>query len=431
MWNIARHLLLLVCLLFAVSCHETKPGHYLVLIKDNHHTTLHDHMAWANMINQDSGSGHFGVQEYYDCAIGKGYFAHISGKTATEIGKRDEVLHIVPQSTWSLATAPSNEEIIVDKKIDPKNWALHAISSNPPENKGPYKYHKSQATGTYIYIVDSGIQSDDEEFQGRVISGWGYSARDDLYEGVVGGELRHGTFVAGIAGGVRHGVAKNATLVDVQVGRDHPGSSQLWGGSIAKGLCWTADDIMLHNRANKSVVNISLAPGRLHCRAALKWLERLEERGVTVVVAAGNDGVDVKSSCFGSNLHAIQVGAYDRDFNAANFSNHGTGITVWAPGVEVRSVLSKAVLDREGRKPWPDDTKKGTSYAAPHVAGIIAGWMGETEEGLSPKQVREKLDELSHKDVLGTDDFEKCQVPKDEWEHRLANNRIVYNGADV
>ncbi|CAH0025698.1 unnamed protein product [Clonostachys rhizophaga] len=431
MWKIARHLLLLVCLLCTVSCHQKKPGHYHVVLKDDLDTKLHDHIAWVNDINLKSGSGHHGVKHSYDCLIGKGYFAHISGKTAREIEQSDEVLHVVPQSTWSLASVPSKEDIIVDDRIDPKNWALTAISSNPPKIKGPYKYHASQATGTYIYIVDTGIQSDDEEFEGRVEHGWGYTPDGDLDKGKLYGDLFHGTFVAGIAGGRRHGVAKNTTLVDVKIGRDERGDDAIWDDTVIKGLCWTADNIKQHKRAKKAVVNLSLSVDQLECLTALHLIKNLAGQGVTVVFAAGNDGQDVKNTCLGNSPDVIKVGAYDKDFNAWNDSNHGTGIDVWAPGVNVRSVLSQAVLERERRGwGWPKDTRSGTSLAAPHVSGIIAGWMAEEDEGLSPAQVREKIDKLSFQDLLGHGDFAKKGVPSDEWEYRLANNRMIYNGAD-
>jgi hypothetical protein len=91
MWKIARRLLLLVCLLCTVSCHQKKHGHYHVVLKDHPETKLHDHICWVNKINQDSGSGHFGVKSYYECSIGKGYFAHLSDKIAKDIEESDEV----------------------------------------------------------------------------------------------------------------------------------------------------------------------------------------------------------------------------------------------------------------------------------------------------------------------------------------------------
>lgn len=42
--------------------------------------------------------------------------------------------------------------------------------------------------------------------------------------------------------------------------------------------------------------------------------------------------------------------------------------------------------------------------------------MGEPEEGLSSKQAREKLDELSLRDFLETGDFEIVGVPEEERE---------------
>ncbi|VUC20973.1 unnamed protein product [Clonostachys rosea] len=414
-----KYLLLLVCLLYTVSCHQTSPGHYFVMLKDD--AQLHEHIAWANKINNDSDSGHHGVQDFYECPLGKGYFAHVSGKTARAIEQSDEVLHLVPESTWSLQRVQSSDEIIVDKRIDPKNWALTAISSKPPTREGPYKYHKTQATGTYIYVVDTGIQSDDKEFQGRVVPGWALAPEDDpKYWEFDSNYLDHGTYVAGM---------QEVSVMELL-------KMLLWlmcripARAVIKGLCWAADDILKHDRANKSVINLSVTVGE-DCSTARKVLYDLANLGITVVAGAGNDGKDAKTACLAGSKHVITVGAYDEYFNAANFSNHGTGIDVWAPGAGVRSLRSKAVLDELGRHPYPDDMLHGTSFAAPHVSGMIAGWMGETEEGLTPKQAREKLKELSHEDLLHTSDFMKCGVPQDEWEYRLANNRMAYNGADV
>uniref|UniRef100_A0A8H7K4F8 Peptidase S8/S53 domain-containing protein n=1 Tax=Bionectria ochroleuca TaxID=29856 RepID=A0A8H7K4F8_BIOOC len=430
MWKIARRLLLLVCLLCTVSCHQKKHGHYHVVLKDHPETKLHDHICWVNKINQDSGSGHFGVKSYYECSIGKGYFAHLSDKIAKDIEESDEVLHIVQQSTLSFTSAPSKEDIIVDDKMDPKNWALTAISSsNPPKRKNEYKYHKSQATGTYIYIVDSGIQSDDREFEGRVVHGYGYADPYDLQSATNGGDLSHGTFVAGIAGGVRHGVAKNTALVDVNIGADFFPGHELWDSKAVEGICWAADHILQHKRTKKSVINFTVDLPNELCPVFHWWLRNMAKDGITVVGAAGNNGIDVKDNCMGSP-DIITVGAYDKDFNAWNFSNYGTGVDIWAPGVNVRSVLSQAVLDKKGRRPWPKDTEDGTSFAAPHVAGIIAGWMGETEEGLSPVEVREKLDELSLRRFLKPGDLIRAKVPEKDRNYRLANSRIAYNGAD-
>ncbi|KAK7225030.1 hypothetical protein V2G26_013033 [Clonostachys chloroleuca] len=400
MWKIARRLLLLVCLLCTVSCHQKKHGHYHVVLKDHPETKLHDHICWVNKTNQDSGSGHFGVKNYYECSIGRGYFAHLSDETARDIEQSDEVLHIVQQSTLSFTSAPSKEDIIVDDKMDPKNWALTAISSsNPPKRKNEYKYHKSQATGTYIYIVDSGIQSDDREFEGRV-------------EVSVMGLLRILT-----------------TLVDVKIGADFFPGHELWDSKAVEGICWAADHILQNKRTKKSVINFTVDLPKKYCPVFHWWLQNMAKDGITVVGAAGNNGIDVKDNCMGSP-DIITVGAYDKDFNAWNFSNYGTGVDIWAPGVNVRSVLSQAVLDRMGRRPWPKDTEDGTSFAAPHVAGIIAGWMGETEEGLSPIQVREKLDELSLRRFLKPGDLIRAKVPEKERKYRLANARIAYNGAD-
>lgn len=61
------------------------------------------------------------------------------------------------------------------------------------------------------------------------------------------------------------------------------------------------------------------------------------DAGVTVVVAAGNDGVDASNASPASAPGVIAVGAVDVNDNRAWFSNFGNSVPVYAPGVDVKS----------------------------------------------------------------------------------------------
>jgi subtilase family protein len=106
------------------------------------------------------------------------------------------------------------------------------------------------------------------------------------------------------------------------------------------------------------------------------------DAGVTVVVAAGNDGQDNDATpdwpanCPSSNI--IAVAATDPGDGLAWYSNRGaTTVDVGAPGTDVLSTLPGGQYGQ----------MSGTSMAAPHVSGIAAVLKG-MQPGLQPWQVR-------------------------------------------
>jgi oryzin len=86
--------------------------------------------------------------------------------------------------------------------------------------------------------------------------------------------------------------------------------------------------------------------------------------GVTVVVAAGNDGLNAANYSPASEPSAITVGAIDSTLAKASFSNIGSSLDIFAPGV---SVLSSWIGSTTAT-----NTISGTSMATPHVAGLAA-----------------------------------------------------------
>jgi subtilisin family serine protease len=76
------------------------------------------------------------------------------------------------------------------------------------------------------------------------------------------------------------------------------------------------------------------------------------------------------------------VGATDRYDNRAEFSNYGSTLDLFAPGVSITSA-------------WVGDdlmiaTASGTSMAAPHVAGVVALYL-QSHRSASPAEVRSAL----------------------------------------
>jgi len=89
--------------------------------------------------------------------------------------------------------------------------------------------------------------------------------------------------------------------------------------------------------------------------------------GVFYSIAAGNSNADVCNSSparagGGTNNGIMTTAATDSNDREASFSNYGTCVDVWAPGVSVLST----------KRGGGTTTMSGTSMAAPHVAGVAA-----------------------------------------------------------
>lgn len=243
-------------------------------------------------------------------------------------------------------------------------WGLDRIDQAALPLSASYT-NANPGTGVRIYVVDTGIRATHQELAGRVASG--FSAISDGQ-----GTLDcngHGTHVAGIAAGSTYGVAKSATLVPVRV-LGCQGEGSLSG--VLAGLDWISKT---HPAGAPAVVNMSL--GGLASSTLDSAVQSLINRGISVVVAAGNSSSD---ACLYSPARvpaAITVAASSRTDAFASFSNSGSCVDLVAPGVEITSAVSSS------------DTAlavySGTSMASPHVAGSIASLM--TSGYLTPGEV--------------------------------------------
>jgi subtilisin family serine protease len=86
--------------------------------------------------------------------------------------------------------------------------------------------------------------------------------------------------------------------------------------------------------------------------------------GVTYAIAAGNSSADACGYSPASTPGALTVGATDSSDNEAYFSNYGTCLALYAPGVDITSDWNSSTT--------ATNTISGTSMASPHVAGAAA-----------------------------------------------------------
>jgi len=160
--------------------------------------------------------------------------------------------------------------------------------------------------GVTVAVVDTGV-AEVGDLAGRVVG------HINTSDGLAGDGYGHGTFMAGLIAGSGAasagrfaGVAAGAQILDVQVA-DADGSTSL--SNVLRGLEAVAAD------SSVSVVNLSLsAPTHLpwHVDPLTRALDALWDRGVTVVVPAGNDGPSSRSvTSPGTDPNLLTVGAVD------------------------------------------------------------------------------------------------------------------------
>lgn len=265
--------------------------------------------------------------------------------------------------------------------------------------------------GTAVAILDTGIDNDHPAFGKRIVAQACFSATDpvdgstplcpngsqfQIGDGAANAETAacmtgapqpqyglcyHGTHVAGITAGQKtaefaaNGVAPQAKIVPVQVFSRFDNSPYCAGrpvcilaydSSVLTGMAY-AD--MLADQYNIASVNLSLGGGQYDVAcdegdgADFKAeVDKLQAKGAATVVAAGNNGFDAAVSWPACVSNTIAVGATDKKDAIASFSNRGTLLDVYAPGVAITAAIAGNTYA----------TLNGTSMAAPHVAGTFA-----------------------------------------------------------
>lgn len=246
-----------------------------------------------------------------------------------------------------------------------------------------------RGTGIKIGIVDTGLDPNHPDFQGRI------SAGASFVGGTWTDENGHGTHVASIAagsgsalGGKYRGVAPEA-LIYVARSLDKNGGGSM--STVMAGVEWAVEQ-------GVQVINLSLGGSgssdgtdalSMTCNAAMA-------RGVVVCVAAGNAGPSSRTiGSPGAAADVITVGATDRVDGIARFSSRGptadgrTKPDICFPGTDI--VAARAAGTSMGR-PLSDQytAASGTSMATPHASGLAALLL-HSKPGATPQEVKKAL----------------------------------------
>jgi serine protease AprX len=260
-----------------------------------------------------------------------------------------------------------------------------------------------EGAGVTVALVDTGV-AEVADLTGRV-------THVDLSGDGSGDGYGHGTFLAGlIAGtgeesaGAYQGAAPGANILDVKVA-DADGSTQL--STVLAGLQQVADRQVEDHVA---VLNLSLAsssPLPYQVDPLNQALRALWHRGITVVVASGNDGPAQGSVATpGNDPTLLTVGGADEqgtaghgDDTVAAWSGRGPtdqGVSkpdLVAPGAHVVGLRAPgSIIDLEHPSARVGNgyfLGSGTSMSAAVASGAIAGLLAKRD--LAPDQVKQLL----------------------------------------
>ncbi|GAA1277022.1 S8 family peptidase [Saccharothrix xinjiangensis] len=274
------------------------------------------------------------------------------GVTRTYTGPfRGFAVSLTERQARRLAADPAVEYVEQDQVVRP-----HATQVNPPWNldridqralpldRG-YSY-TSTGRGTRAYVIDTGLSTAHPELAGRGCAGWDVIDNDNAPQDDNG----HGTAVAAVIASRTYGVAKEALVCGVRVLN---GSGSGTTAGVIAGIDWVA-----RNHVKPASANLSLGGGA--STAVDDAVRRLITAGVTASVTAGGSNTDAANSSPARVREALTSGASTQTDARASFSNYGSVVDVYAPGVNITV-------------PWGSggtNTLSGTSFATAHVTGV-------------------------------------------------------------
>jgi subtilisin family serine protease len=192
------------------------------------------------------------------------------------------------------------------------SWGLARISSKK-SGATDYVYDSTAGKGIVVYSVDTGIDIEHADFEGR--AEWGTNTVDNDDTDGNG----HGTHTASTAVGREFGVAKKASVVAVKVlGSDGSGTNS----QVIAGMEWAVNNAKSRGVTGKAVMNMSL--GGSFSQALNDAAANVVKSGVFLAVAAGNEAENASNSSPASAPNACTVGASTSSDGSASFTNFGS-----------------------------------------------------------------------------------------------------------
>jgi hypothetical protein len=283
-----------------------------------------------------------------------------------------------PYSQWGAPAA----NVSVNHVFCGEPGDYHGGPKGPPTSAPPFPEggYGTPATGApEIAVLDTGYDMQIQTLhpgleQPRVVFQNGTQENPLTPSGYLAQEAGHGTFIDGVI----MQVAPQVRIRQVQLLTPAGVTDD---GCLALAISALGNSVPVINASLGGYTQGDIAP--LASSAAIAALPDT----VVVVAAAGNNGSG-EPFWPAALKSVVSVGALDTTKaqaapQVASFSNYGTWVNVYAPGVRVYSTYLQAdwLLPNDTQPPqWMDGwaTWDGTSFAAPQVAAAIASTLQQS-----------------------------------------------------
>nr|AJD23192.1 subtilisin-like protease [Onygena corvina] len=308
------------------------------------------HVASVGEIHKNNkakrGTNTAGMKRKFDIMNWRAYNGHFDAETLEAILNDSKVDYVEHDQVVKISG-------LVAQRNAP-SWGLGRVSHRQAGSRD-YILDDSAGRGVTIYGVDTGIDINHDDFEGR--ARWGTNTADDDDADRHG----HGTHTASTFAGAAYGIAKYSEIVAVKVlGSDGSGSTS----GIIAGIDYCVRDAQSRGILGKAAMNLSLGGG--FSQANNDAVTRAQNAGIFVAVAAGNDNQDARRYSPASAPAVCTVASSTINDSKSSFSNWGPVVDIYAPGSDI-------VAARVG---GGSTTMSGTSMASPHVAGMGAYMIG-------------------------------------------------------
>jgi subtilisin family serine protease len=333
--------------ILAANSANAVPGSYIVVLNDV--TT-----SSAGTLSTRYGGQ---VVDVWKDAL-NGFSANMSERAAKRLAADPAVKYV-----------EQNQYVSLDATQSPTpSWGLDRIDQRALPLNNSYTYPTNGA-GVTAYIIDTGIRITHQDFGGRAV--WGTNTTGDGMNTDCHG---HGTHVASTTGGTTYGVAKGVSLVAVKV-------LNCQGSGTNAGVMSGINFVTSAHTTGMAVANMSL--GGSFSQAENDAVTASINDGVTYAIAAGNSNANACTASPASTPAAITLGASDINDQRASFSNFGTCLDLFTPGVNITAAWGIG-------NDTTTNTISGTSMASPHAAGIAA-LIKAANPSFTPQQVRDRM----------------------------------------